>query len=120
MSEEKSYKDLRVSNAQTNNAGFYLKHGETRDPHVGKYPQILLNDFKVPRRVPGIDNKSVELSRYIIRTYTNKGDTVLDLSMGMGRQGVASVLEKRSFIGFELKSEHFSKCKTRIKEAELS
>lgn len=45
--------------------------------------------------------KPVDLFRYLIRTYTNPGDTVLDNCMGSGTTAVAALLEARNFIGFE-------------------
>ncbi len=74
--------------------------------------------------------KPVELARYLIRTYTNKGDIVLDNTCGSGSFLVAAVLEKRSFIGIEKNEEtvlHKEKeidlieiCNSRIKEAQNS
>lgn len=48
----------------------------------------------------------VELLAYLIRTYTNPGDTVLDFCMGSGSCGCAAVQEGRSFIGIEKDTEH--------------
>ncbi|WP_145412481.1 site-specific DNA-methyltransferase [Paenibacillus xylanexedens] len=45
--------------------------------------------------------KPVDLFRYLIRTYTNPGETVLDNCMGSGTTAVAATLEGRNFIGFE-------------------
>ena len=46
--------------------------------------------------------KPVNLLRWLIRTYTNEGDTVLDNCMGSGSTGVAAVMEDRCFIGIEV------------------
>lgn len=51
--------------------------------------------------------KPVELLRYIIRTYTNDGDTVLDNTMGSGSTGVAAIKEGRDFIGIEQDEDYF-------------
>ena len=59
--------------------------------------------------------KPVELFAYLIRTYTNEGDTVLDNCMGSGTTAVACIKEKRHFIGFELSKEYFDKAQRRIK-----
>lgn len=59
--------------------------------------------------------KPVSLIRYLIRTYTNEGDTVLDNCMGSGTTAVACIKEKRHFIGFELNKEYFDKATKRIK-----
>ena len=52
--------------------------------------------------------KPLELMRYMVRTYSNPGDIVLDPFMGSGTTAVACVLEKRNFIGFELDEKYFN------------
>lgn len=66
--------------------------------------------------------KPTALIRYLIRTYTNEGDTVLDNCMGSGTTAVACIKEKRHFIGFELNKEYYDKACKRIKaeQAQLS
>lgn len=59
--------------------------------------------------------KPVELMEYFIRTYTNKGETVLDNCMGSGTTGVACVNLKRNFIGIEKDQKYFDIAKARIK-----
>ena len=51
---------------------------------------------------------------YLIKTYTNKGDTVLDFTMGSGTTGVACMNTKRKFIGIELDENYFNIAKQRI------
>ena len=58
--------------------------------------------------------KPVDLLRYLIRTYANEGDTILDNCMGSGTTAVACIREKRHFIGFELNKEYFDKACKRI------
>lgn len=58
--------------------------------------------------------KPVALMEYLIRTYTNKGDTVLDNTMGSGTTGVACKNSGRSFIGIERDPGYFSIAKERI------
>ena len=58
--------------------------------------------------------KPVDLLRYLIRTYSNEGDTILDNCMGSGTTAVACIKEKRHFIGFELNQEYFDKACKRI------
>ena len=62
--------------------------------------------------------KPVALLEYLINTYTNEGDTVLDNCMGSGSTGVACVNTGRNFIGIELDDTYFEIAKKRIKEAE--
>lgn len=61
--------------------------------------------------------KPVALLEYLIRTYTNEGETVLDNTMGSGSTGVAAVNTGRSFIGMELDPGYFETAKRRIEEA---
>ncbi len=62
--------------------------------------------------------KPISLMEYLIKTYTNENETVLDFTMGSGSTGVACVNTKRKFIGIELDDNYFSIAKQRIKEAE--
>lgn len=61
--------------------------------------------------------KPVPLLEYLIKTYTNEGDTGLDNCMGSGSTGVACVNTGRSFIGMELDENYFNIAKNRIEEA---
>lgn len=62
--------------------------------------------------------KPVALLEYLIKTYTNKNDTVLDNCMGSGTTGVACVNTCRNFIGIELDGGYFEIAKSRISKAE--
>ena len=61
--------------------------------------------------------KPVALLEYLIKTYTNEGDIVLDNCMGSGSTGVACVRTNRDFIGMELDQNYFNIAKNRIEEA---
>lgn len=63
--------------------------------------------------------KPVALMEYLIRTYTNPGETVLDFTMGSGTTGVAAIKAGRKFIGIELDPSYFRIACQRIKEVEL-
>jgi len=58
--------------------------------------------------------KPVELIRYLIRTYSNEGETILDNCMGSGTTAIAAIREHRHFIGFELNKEYYDKACSRI------
>lgn len=62
--------------------------------------------------------KPIALMEYLIKTYTNENETVLDFTMGSGSTGVACVNTKRDFIGIEMDDNYFNIAKKRIKEAE--
>ena len=58
--------------------------------------------------------KPVDLLRYLVLTYTNEGDTVLDNCIGSGTTAIACIKEQRHFIGFELNKEYYEKAVKRI------
>ena len=60
--------------------------------------------------------KPVALMEYLIKTYTNEGETVLDFTMGSGTTGVACKNLNRNFIGIELDHEYFKIAEKRINE----
>ena len=62
--------------------------------------------------------KPVDLIRYLIRTYTNPGDIILDNCLGSGTTAVAAINEGRHFVGFELEKKYYDICIERIKDAE--
>jgi site-specific DNA-methyltransferase (adenine-specific) len=59
--------------------------------------------------------KPVALMEYLIKTYTNEGETVLDFTMGSGTTGVACKNLNRNFIGIELDKEYYKIAQKRIK-----
>jgi site-specific DNA-methyltransferase (adenine-specific) len=62
--------------------------------------------------------KPVALMEYLIKTYTNEGEVVLDFTMGSGSTGVACVNTKRSFIGIEQDDKYFAIAQDRINNAQ--
>lgn len=61
--------------------------------------------------------KPVDLLEYLVKTYTNEGETVLDNCMGSGSTGVACVNTGRKFIGIELDKSYFEIAKERIEKS---
>ena len=78
------------------------------------YPTSVL-EFNVESDTFHPTQKPVELIQYLIRTYSNEGDTILDNCMGSGTTAIACIREKRNFIGFELNKEYHDKACKRIK-----
>ena len=78
--------------------------------------QGFITDSKDKRYHP--TQKPTELLEFLIREYTNPGDTVLDPFMGSGSTGVACVNTGRKFIGMELDPGYFEIAKQRIEEAQ--
>lgn len=65
-----------------------------------RYPKTVIK-FSRDKDKFHTTQKPVDLFRYLIRTYTNPGETILDNCMGSGTTAVAALLEGRNFIGFE-------------------
>lgn len=61
--------------------------------------------------------KPVALLEWLIKTYTDEGQVVLDNTMGSGSTGVACINTKRDFIGIELNEEYFKIAEKRINDA---
>lgn len=80
-----------------------------------KYPKTIL-EFPVvsPTHVVHPTQKPVPLFEYLIRTYSNEGDTVLDNTMGSGTTGVACLNTGRNFIGIELNDKYFAAAQQRL------
>lgn len=83
------------------------------NPDGSRYPKTVLK-FKQEKGLHPTQ-KPVELMEYLIKTYTNEGDVVLDNTMGSGTTGVACVNSGRKFIGIESDSQYFKVAEERIK-----
>lgn len=106
----------RKTNEITGNV-FQVEVGNTSDL---KYPRNVLT---VPSIGPSKRNhpteKPVALLEYLIKTYTNAGDVVLDNTMGSGSTGVAAANTGRSFIGYELEANYFEIACRRVSAARV-
>ena len=80
------------------------------------FPHSILNFDKEESHVHPTQ-KPVALMEYLIRTYTNAGDTVLDNCMGSGTTGVACANTGRKFIGIEMDEKYFEIAKNRVESA---
>ena len=79
------------------------------------YPRQILEGYKHHANTQvHPTQKPVALMEYLIKTYTNEGETVLDFTMGSGTTGVAAKNLDRSFIGIELDEKYFNIAKERI------
>ena len=98
-----------------NNYGDFKATDDDRAGSTEKYP-ISIIKFQKPH--PSVcvhpTQKPIELLEYLIKTYTNEGDTVLDNCMGSGSTGVACVNTNREFIGMELDEKYFNIAKERL------
>lgn len=108
-------------------------YGKYGNNHKGKvYDEVarveptVPDGMKMPRSIISIrkehesgtvhpTQKPVDLLRYLIRTYTNEGEVVLDNTCGSGTTCVAAVKEKRHFIGIEMNKQYFDIACKRVK-----
>ena len=81
-----------------------------------KNPTTLLEFDKVRKGSLHPTQKPVELLEYLVKTYTNEDDVILDNCMGSGSTGVACKHTNRRFIGIELDDNYFEIAKKRIEE----
>lgn len=104
--------DVMVSRTNRGNYGECSK--TTRQTTTG-YPTTVL-DFATENGVHPTQ-KPVALMEYLIKTYTNEGDLVLDNCMGSGTTGVACINTGRRFVGMELNKDYFEIASKRIQDA---
>lgn len=83
------------------------------------YPKSIIVESNAASSIKSVHptQKPVTLMEYLIKTYTNEGETVLDFTMGSGTTGVAAKNLNRSFIGIELDEEYFKIAQERIGSA---
>lgn len=118
MSQGKSYKKRTSNNSGTLNHTpsksnieydniIRVNNGERYPTSVLKYSMHNVGNIHPTQ-------KPVELMEYLVRTYTNENEKVLDFTMGSGTTGVACINSHRDFIGIELDSNYFELAKERI------
>jgi site-specific DNA-methyltransferase (adenine-specific) len=83
-----------------------------------RFPTSLISEKADLKDNVHVNQKPVELLRYLVRTYTNEGDSVLDFTCGSGTTGVACVIERRNFIGIEQDAHYCEVSAARIKRAQ--
>lgn len=81
-----------------------------------EYYPISIIEFSNAKRGVHPTQKPVELFEYLIKTYTNEGETVLDNCIGSGTTAIACMNTNRQFIGFELDKNYYNIAQNRIKE----
>ena len=96
-------------------------YGSSKSVHYGnedgsRYPTSILRFSGEKGFHP--TQKPVKLLEYLIKTFSNEGETVLDNAMGSGSTGVACIHTGRNFIGIEKDEKYFNVAKSRIEEEE--
>ena len=121
MEVGEAYSRKAPKSTRCNNHGYGFKNTSGITNTGTRYPKSILNisrDFSAQQQVHPTQ-KPVPLLEWLILTYSNEGDTVLDFTMGSGSTGVAAVNTGRSFIGIEQDASYFAICEKRIGEAKL-
>ena len=111
------FKPYKCKQGETKTQNYGKQTGAVTESNGERYPITLLNfprdkDKKHPTQKP------VALMEYLIKTYTNESETVLDFTMGSGTTGVAAKNLNRNFIGIEMDDKYFEIASKRINEAE--
>ena len=97
------------------NYGAY-EQGHITESNGERYPIDIIKFKKDSGLHP--TQKPVALLEYLIKTYTNEGETILDNCMGSGSTGVACININRNFIGYELDEHYFQIAKERLEQHE--
>ena len=113
-----------INNIKRLEGGQYEIIGKQRENHDKfKTPESIIyfqreigNNQFIKNKVYHPTQKPVDLFRYLIKTYSNEGDTVFDGYMGSGTTAIACIIEKRNFIGSELDKTYFDKANKRIEQ----
>ena len=111
----KPYTKKAVTNGDGNNYGKFDRVGQVAVNNGTRCPRSVI---KFSNDNPGSlhpTQKPVALMEYLIKTYTNEGETVLDFTMGSGSTGVACTNTNRKFIGIERDDKYFDISVKRIK-----
>jgi DNA modification methylase len=132
------YKKQVIYNPQMTNADKIYKRGlVVRDKELGiqqsdnygeqkSFIQVD-NGLRYPKRIQYFNNnftreqlhptqKPVELCEYLIKTYSNENDLILDNCMGSGTTAIAAINTNRNYIGFELDNKYYEIALKRIEQ----
>jgi site-specific DNA-methyltransferase (adenine-specific) len=90
-----------------------LLHETEYEQKYTNYPSEII-EFGLDSDVIHPTQKPVALMEYLIKTYSNEGEVVLDNCMGSGTTGVAAVMTGRNFIGIEMDQKYYESAKQRI------
>ena len=110
----KPYRKKAVTNGDGNNYGKFNRVGSVNDNNGYRFPRSVIKISNDNHGSFHPTQKPVALMEYLIKTYTNEGETVLDNCMGSGTTGVACKNLNRNFIGIEKDEKYFNIAKDRI------
>lgn len=102
---------------RNSNYGNYDEIDTTNKNNVNKFPTSILECQKThPSKAIHPTQKSIELSKYLIKTYTNKNELILDNCIGSGTTAIACIETNRNYIGIELQQKYVDIANQRISE----
>ena len=115
MEKGKPYKDSRITSSRTpvESIGSRAKYREQNNTG-DRYPRGFIKISGRNNKPVHPTQKPVALMEYLIKTYTNENELVLDFTVGSGTTGVACKKLNRKFIGIELDEKYFEIAKDRI------
>ena len=114
MEQGKPYTKKAVTNGDGNNYGKFNRIGQVHINNGERFPRSVIKISNDNHKSLHPTQKPVALLEYLIKTYTNESETVLDNCMGSGSTGVACKNLNRKFIGIELDENYFNIAKERI------
>ena len=117
--EKRSLYSYNRENEGGETTGEIKKGGVSSDYEADKLLPVNIQVFKKPNKPKHPTQKPISLMEYLISTYTNENETVLDFTMGSGSTGVAAKNLNRNFIGIEQDQKYFNIAEQRIKETKL-
>lgn len=119
---EPSHSKGKCLNAHKNsNYGKYEEIDNTSKKNFDKFPTSILKYQKThPSKAVHPTQKSIELSKYLIKTYTNENELVLDNCIGSGTTALACIETNRNYIGIELQKEYVDIANQRISDLTLN
>lgn len=113
------YGDFKNDRKSKYNKGedVYGKEKEFGISHMSNFPKQII-EFSNPSGKGQLHptQKPIDLLEYLIKTYTQDGEVILDNCMGSGSTGVAALNLHRKFIGIELEPQYFEIAKNRIQD----
>ena len=112
--EGKPYTKKAVTNGDGRNYGNFDRVGQVSVNEGKRYPRSVVKFSNDNHGSLHPTQKPVSLMEYLIKTYTNECETVLDFTMGSGSTGVACVNTNRNFIGIEMDENYFNIAEKRI------
>ena len=115
--KNKGGKAVKINESGVTVYGKFSAGGEYNTVNDGlRYPKRVISIPVIERGSIHPTQKPVALMEYMIKTYTDEGDTVLDFTMGSGTTGVACKNLNRNFIGIEKDPEFFKIAQKRVSE----